>query len=140
MDFVSLADVMDEMLAREGKPTSLEIVEHYYTRLREQRYCHKTLLEVFNEISSSQHVPKWLLSNWMEEHYPTACNLWMARKKMAVQLALLSLTEHAFHLTAANLGGLTMDLNTAQLYASDYRFDLNRKTCESIGGRMPYSE
>uniref|UniRef100_A0A915D3U7 PI3K/PI4K catalytic domain-containing protein n=1 Tax=Ditylenchus dipsaci TaxID=166011 RepID=A0A915D3U7_9BILA len=125
-------DIFDEMLAKETSCKSArEIVDHYYSRLMEQRYCHKTLLNIFNEISvettngaEAKCVPKNLLTKWITAKYPHPTNLWISRKNLSVQFALLGLAEHTLFLTPMNLDGLRLDLSTSQLFYMNYRFDL----------------
>lgn len=59
---------------------------------------------------------------------------------MAVHFALLGLSEHAFFLSSMTPDGLFLDLSTAQLFFTDYKFDLTKKVCETITGKVPFSE
>uniref|UniRef100_A0A183C2W8 FATC domain-containing protein n=1 Tax=Globodera pallida TaxID=36090 RepID=A0A183C2W8_GLOPA len=179
-NFAVFTDIMSEMLnnnnggnnggggtdcANEENGTlalsPLAVIDQYYGRLAEQRYSHKTIHELFNQIcgmksevgtgGGDQHhhpsstsslitVPKDLLSRWMGQKYGDAATIWMARKKLAVQIALLGLSEHALFLSSMRPDGLFLDLSTGQLFFTDYKFDLTKKVCETITGKVPFIE
>ncbi|KAL3101700.1 hypothetical protein niasHT_024833 [Heterodera trifolii] len=139
----------------------LTVIDQYYERLAEQRYSHKTIHELFNQIcgtktetaavvagAEQQHshrqslvtVPKDLLSRWMAQCYGDATTLWMVRKKLAIQFALLGLSEHALFLSSMRPDALFLDLSTGQLFFTDYKFDLTKKVCETIAGKVAFIE
>uniref|UniRef100_A0A914HGT5 Non-specific serine/threonine protein kinase n=1 Tax=Globodera rostochiensis TaxID=31243 RepID=A0A914HGT5_GLORO len=173
-NFAVFTDIMSEMLNNNGSGTDyaieengtlslspLAVIDQYYGRLAEQRYSHKTIHELFNQIcgmkseagtgGGDQHhhpssasslitVQKDLLSRWMGQKYGDATTIWMARKKLAVQIALLGLSEHALFLSSMRPDGLFLDLSTGQLFFTDYKFDLTKKVCETITGKVPFIE
>ncbi|KAL3102749.1 hypothetical protein niasHS_001311 [Heterodera schachtii] len=174
-NFALFTDILSDMInaGRSADPAAvgtdceivplspLTVIDQYYERLAEQRYSHKTIHELFNQIcgtktetaavvagSEQQHshrpslvtVPKDLLSRWMAQCYGDATTLWMARKKLAIQFALLGLSEHALFLSSMRPDALFLDLSTGQLFFTDYKFDLTKKVCETIAGKVPFIE
>lgn len=83
-NFFYFIDILDEMLRKDKGKNALDIIQHYYSCLTEQRYCHKTILDIFNQISSSNNgfVAKNLLSKWMATKYSDPSMLWIARKNV----------------------------------------------------------
>ncbi|CAK5085300.1 unnamed protein product [Meloidogyne enterolobii] len=156
-NFVIFGDILNEMLQEEKSLlTSSNIVEYYYGRLAEQRYSHKNLHELFNNISnggggtdllmdsSSNNnliiVKRDLLSKWMYSRYTEAESLWNARKKLSIHFALLGLCEYAFFLSSMSPDGLILNISTAQLFFLDYKFDLTKKVCDTLAGKVRFIE
>lgn len=71
---LSLIDVFDHCLRSCNTifENSLAVVEKYFTRISEQKYSHKTMLDLFNQFSKEDEIqpksyviPRNLLSKWM---------------------------------------------------------------------------
>lgn len=89
-NFSYFIDILDGMLNRNNGKNSRDIIQHYYSSLKDLRYCHKTIVDLFNQISNNvgttneNFVAKNLLEKWMATKYTDPSMLWIARKNVKI--------------------------------------------------------
>jgi len=52
----------------------------------------------------------------------------------------LGLCEYAFFLSSMSPDGLILNVSTAQLFFLDYKFDLTKKVCDTLAGKVRFSK
>ncbi|KAI6180608.1 FAT domain-containing protein [Aphelenchoides besseyi] len=130
-NLLSMTEIAEDSLrfrtTNAERPSLWQLLEKNYEQIvRRYQESKDNAIQIDVEPTSSKpELPNNLFTSWMQSTYPDTSTYWMIRKRLATQWALYAAAELAIGLQPMSLGGMLIDLNSAQLFAiGAYKFAL----------------